>query len=261
MKKLAVLMLAAIMLFTMCACAFEEDTESSRRRKSNSTTTEVTTQEVTVPEETAQETTRETTRETTQEVTEVVELTPMRDVPYILEPPAEACIFKEPDANSKFVRAFGHQGAYTIVEERYDDQGNLWAKLKSGIGWTNLTDPFCGGPDAPLVVATYTSKQVLSGDYHLAGLYTGNEYKVNVSILAHETVYNVAIRENDMINNRVGKAVYTLEQLDPEKPIVAHLIFPGDFSSFLVTYTDAQGIDHEILLWMSMDESNFIGWF
>lgn len=261
MKKITVFILILSLMVQLSACGFlEEYFLLDKTRSDKEVTTEAT--EVELPTEVPTEApTEEQIQQTTVETTEAVELLPMTDVPYILEPPAEACVFKEPDANSKFVRSFGHQGAYTIVEERYDDQGNLWGKLKSGIGWTNLTDPFCGGPDAPKVIAAYASKQVLSGDYHLAGIHTGDQYKVNVSILAHETVYDVSIRDYDMINERVGSARYTLDQLDPEKPIVAHLAFPGDFSAFLVYYTDESGVEHEILLWMSMDDSNFIGWY
>lgn len=262
MRKIIALVLVMLLALQLAGCGlFVVDTDSERRerRRDNEKKT-VTTEATEAPTEPTEQTTEQTT-EATEAPTQPKELTPMTDVPYILNPPAEACVFKEPDANSQFVRAFGHEGAYTIVEERYDENGDLWAKLKSGIGWTNVTNPFCGGPDAPKVVATYASKQVMDGEHHLAALYTNDPYKVNVSILAHETVYRVMIRENDMINERAGKVLYNLEQLDPEKPIVAHLTFPGDFSSFLVTYEDADGVAHEILLWMSMDDSNFIGWF
>lgn len=217
------------------------------------------------PEQTQNGTTTHTPQQTppsTQlpETPPEVPVTPTTPVPYVHRPPAEACIFKEPDADSEFVQIFGNEGAYTITEERYDAQNNLWGKLKSGLGWINLTDPFCGGADAPLVVAAYASKQVLAGEYHLAGLFTDDPYKVDVSILAHEAVTNVEIKENDMINEQVGKTLYSLDRLEPGKPIVAHLTFPGDFSSYVVTYTDASNASHQILLWMSMDDSNTIGW-
>lgn len=254
MKKVTAILLLAVLLLQLCACAGVEEPGSSHNRRKQSNKTTQTTEAVT------QMPTEETT-EPVEETTEAVELTPMTPVPYVLEPPAEACIFKEPDANSEFVRVIGHQGAYTIVEERYDEDGNLWAKLKSGIGWTNVTDPFCGGPDAPLVVASYSSKQVLSGDYHVARLFTNDEFRVNVTILAHETVYNVCIAQYDMLEDKPFGTLYTLDELTPDKPLVAHLTFPGDFSAFMVYYTDADGVRGSILLWQSMDESNTVATF
>lgn len=257
MKKTIALGLLAVLLLQLCGCGGVEQTGPSRNsgRKTNTGSATLSTTEAGTEAQT------EETTGPAEETSSPVERTPMTEVPYILEPPAEACIFKEPDANSKFVQVFGHQGAYTVVEECYDENGDLWAKLKSGIGWTNVTDPFCGGPDAPLVVASYSSKQVLSGDYHLAGLYTNDEFRVNVTILAHETVYNVCIAQYDMMQEQPAGTLYTLDELTPEKPLVAHLTFPGDFSAFMVYYTDADGVRGSILLWQSMDDSNTVASF
>jgi hypothetical protein len=32
-----------------------------------------------------------------------------------------------------------HPGIYTIVEEKRDSEDNLWGKLKSGMGWIDIT--------------------------------------------------------------------------------------------------------------------------
>ena len=182
--------------------------------------------------------------------------------PYKVYLASEVCIFSKPDSQSEFVRLIVEEGVYTITEEYCDDSGFVWGNLKSGLGWVNLSDPFCGGADAPKVIAAYSSEQILSGDYHLAGVHMEDAYAVKVTILAHETVYHVRISDYNMMDEIPGETLYSLDQLDPGKPIVAHLTVPGDFSSYLVTYTDGtDGLEYSFLLWMSMDDSNTVARF
>ena len=55
-------------------------------------------------------------------------------------------VFKQPSRYSAFVQTIGLSGIYTIVEEAYDDMGNLWGKLKSGIGWVLLSEATISSP-------------------------------------------------------------------------------------------------------------------
>ena len=59
-------------------------------------------------------------------------------IPYTVKLLANTPIYKRPDLNSAFVDYVGKAGTYTIVEEALDDNGNLWGKLKSGLGWIPL---------------------------------------------------------------------------------------------------------------------------
>jgi len=63
---------------------------------------------------------------------------PTNSVPYITNIAGSVGIYQRPDWNSGFVQYVGASGLYTIVEEAYDSQGNLWGKLKSGAGWVIL---------------------------------------------------------------------------------------------------------------------------
>ena len=87
-----------------------------------------------------------------------VQSAPMHEVPYTTSLSASTAIYATPD-NSTYVRTVGQDGIYTITEEAYDSAGNLWGKLKSGLGWvllseasvsTTRTCPQCGQsePDA-----------------------------------------------------------------------------------------------------------------
>ena len=47
----------------------------------------------------------------------------------------------KPNASSGVTHIIETSTNYTIVEEATDSSGNLWGKLKSGIGWVNLSYP------------------------------------------------------------------------------------------------------------------------
>ena len=92
----------------------------------------------TAPEETQPEQT-ETTEPA---VTEPVQTIPMNDVPYTTSLGAAVSIFDGPSYDYTYVQSVGQDGIYTIVEEAYDSEGNLWGKLKSGLGWVLLEEAY-----------------------------------------------------------------------------------------------------------------------
>lgn len=71
--------------------------------------------------------------------TEPAPTEPASKVPYTMQFPASYDIFNMPGYHFRYVRDIGLTGVYTIVEEQYDEFGNLWGKLKSGIGWVQLS--------------------------------------------------------------------------------------------------------------------------
>jgi len=58
------------------------------------------------------------------------------EVPYTISLKADEVICERP--NSGYIRDVGEDGVYTIVEEAYDEAGNLCGKLKSGAGWVMI---------------------------------------------------------------------------------------------------------------------------
>ena len=78
----------------------------------------------------------EMTEPTFPEVTEPVQWE--SDTTYTVKLAAATPIYSRPDSRSAFVDYVGKAGTYTIVEEALDDNGNLWGKLKSGLGWIPL---------------------------------------------------------------------------------------------------------------------------
>ena len=67
-----------------------------------------------------------------------VEIPAMQETPYIIDLSGDTPIYEEPRFDSAFVQYVELSGPYTIVEEAYDEEYNLWGKLKSGVGWVFL---------------------------------------------------------------------------------------------------------------------------
>lgn len=71
------------------------------------------------------------------------------ELPYTVNLSADTAIYKGPSLDTDYVRSVAKNGVYTIVEESWDSVGNLWGKLKSGLGWVFLrvsstyTGPIC----------------------------------------------------------------------------------------------------------------------
>lgn len=59
-------------------------------------------------------------------------------VPYIVHLQSPIPIFELPIYDIAYLFYTAEAGAYTIVEETYDESGNLWGRLKSGAGWIQL---------------------------------------------------------------------------------------------------------------------------
>lgn len=245
MKKLLFL-LAIIILFQFCSCTtiIKKLIPSITESATEATTmpTEVPTEAPTkVPTEAP---TEAPTKAPTEPPTQAPTLTPTQNTPYLKSIPAEVCIFAQPDPDSAYTRNIGEDGVFTIVEEYRHANGDLWGRLKSGVGWVNLSDFFCDGSQLPPVTASYSSDLILSGNYHLAGLYTYEDYKVDVTFYAHETVSDFRIYDYNPVAHTSTELLYTLDMLTPQKPLVAHLKFPGDFSTFYITFTDSSNQWH-----------------
>jgi len=175
--------------------------------------------------------------------------------PYMEEIPAEACVFKSADPNSAFVQTIGDDGTFTIKEEVRGENGDLWGRLKSGIGWVNLSNPYCDGEQLPPVTISRAGKEVLAGYHHSAVVHT--EYIRKISLMAHETVTDLRIVFTNA--GEIGDTVYSQDILEPGTPLVAHLSFAGDFYGYNIHYKDANGIAHTVSIHENlMGEGNSI---
>lgn len=170
---------------------------------------------------------------------------------------ADQGIYEGPGYNYSFACIIGIAGTYTIVEEQWDSEGNLWGRLKSGAGWVNLTDIRSGSASMPLLTANYADSALLnSGNYYHCILDT-SEYMVQIAFRASATLNNVTFYSMSYANElEIDAALYSLAQLTSGKPLVVDVAFPGDMTTYGIRFTDSSGIVHYYSIYISgMDGS------
>lgn len=205
-------------------------------------TTEAPTTEAT-QEPTITETTQAPTTEATQAPTAAE---PEQGLPYLQKiPRPDQSIYDGPGYDYGFVGTVRVQGTYTIVEESTDYEGNLWGRLKSGIGWVDLTQIQSGHYESDLISANYAEEDLLRGGaYHHYS--ASQEYSIPITFRAYGVLRDVALfcYEFDDEGFKPGADLFSLPELTPEKPLVAELDFPGDMTTFGIRFRDESGISH-----------------
>ncbi|MBU5462451.1 hypothetical protein [Lachnoclostridium sp. MSJ-17] len=126
-------------------------------------------------------------------------------------------VHEKPDPTSNVTYVIDTATNYTIVDESYDEYGDLWGKLKSGVGWVNLSL-------ADMVTGYDTDTSFFNPKYHsdiktkqvgnITFLYRSqanhaddNSYSENIDSLLiteiNSTTYNVTI-DGEIIGNVAG---------------------------------------------------------
>lgn len=166
---------------------------------------------------------------------------------------ADQSIYEGPGYDYVFVGTVRERGTYTIVEEAWDYEGNLWGKLKSGIGWVDLTQIRSEAYTASLISANYADEYLLThGAYHY---YAGEktDYTVTVAFRAYGFLRDVELFAYDFSDNGLvpGDAFFTLPEWMPDMPLVAELSFPGDLSTCGIRFVDESGVTHTFSIYIS----------
>lgn len=133
-------------------------------------------------------------------------------------------------------------GTYTVAEEVPDSEGNLWGKLKSGVGWVDLSLLERENRSRPPVTVARASQTVLdSGNYHYCQA-DFSSYAYPISISAHEILRDVSFFAIDTADGyERGPALFNISCLDPSRPLVAAVSFPGSASLYGLEFTDQHG--------------------
>ena len=132
-------------------------------------------------------------------------------------------------------------GTFTIVEEAWDADANLWGRLKSGAGWVFLKseNAMVYSP----IHADYTGDMQFSSD--TVHLYNGSEteYAVNISFFPGETLRNVAFSLLDVFSGdfAVSELLCTIDELTADKTFIASVEFPGDGTTYGLSFTASRG--------------------
>lgn len=200
--------------------------------------------ETTVPVETTLP--AETVTPTTEASTEPA-ATESSTLPYLQRiDRADQSIFDGPGYDYALVGTVRERGTYTIVEEEWDYEGNLWGKLKSGAGWVNLTQIRSEDYAESLISANYADENLLlHGAYHYCPC-EETEYFVTIAFRAYAKLRDVEIFVYEWRDDGFfpGGTFFTLSEWTPDMPLVAELSFPGDLSTYGIRFVDENGVTH-----------------
>ena len=151
-------------------------------------------------------------------------------------------IFDGPGYDNFLVGTVEVSGTYTIIEEATDYEGNLWGRLKSGAGWVDLTEIRRHIQNPPVLTANFADGRLLSsGNYHY---YVGqpSEFSVTVAFRTNEILTDVTFFSMDLSEFlQKDQDLFVIDELTPEKPFVAEIAFPGDFTTYGIRFTDQRG--------------------
>lgn len=184
----------------------------------------------------------------------VVSLPPVEDGAYSLriEDP-ETMIYAGPAFLHEATALVEEAGTYTIVEEAKDSDGNTWGRLKSGAGWVCLTAP----PLAP-IYADFAPE-----DFNAWHAYWSDETD-NITAIGFtpaEKLTNVKFGLLDRFETeswQMSEVLYTMEELDPDHPFLAQVVFWGDMTTYGISFTDADGQERHFAVSISGKDGSLV---
>ncbi len=133
-------------------------------------------------------------------------------------------------------------GTYTIVEEARDDEGNLWGKLRSGVGWVNIDDA-AENAEQPLAAA-YAEENLLDDVSYEEFSSDESESSTKLIFRSNEAITDVKFSLLEIGNDgqyEVASELYALSELTSDDAFVASVAFYGDMTAYGVSFTDADG--------------------
>ena len=149
-----------------------------------------------------------------------------------------------PGHDFEIAQTLDEDGVFTIVEEVWDEHGNLWGRLKSGAGWVFLQAD--GAPLYSPIFADYADENLLRNSVHHRLIADNSEYAVHMAFFANEALCDIAFSALELTDSGMEPTatLFTLHELTPGIPMVVSAAFPGDLSAYRLTFTDASGIPH-----------------
>ena len=171
------------------------------------------------------------------------------NVPYTTRVKAPFNIFAEPGYDYTIVDTVWEKGLFTIMEEKEDEEGNLWGKLKSGLGWINLTRL---ETESKLPVrAGLIEKNELPKDYQEVIL-DDSEYMVRLAFIANENLKDLRFTSIYLSDDGiVDDTLHTFKELKEGQMFVAGVVFTGDFTTFGLEFVDVNGDTQYYAAYMS----------
>lgn len=173
--------------------------------------------------------------------TESTENVSAEDASYTLTLGTSTPIYSGPGYDYNYVQVVGQDTIYTIVEEKEDQKGNLWGKLKSGIGWVDLTYVNSAGTIKSPITGSFADDALLSSGNYQEHIVDDSEYMVKIAFQAMENLRDVAFTslQSDGDSYEVTETLYTLDTLASETFFVAGVVYYGDMTTYGISFTDS----------------------
>lgn len=152
-------------------------------------------------------------------------------------------VFDGPGYDAGYVATVREAGVYTIVEEVWDEEGNLWGRLKSGAGWVDLTH--VRSPEiAALPVSAGFAEGSLPVDAAHTFLMEDSEYTVWLAFRAYEPLMDVRFVSLALTDEgfAIDSTLYALPEMTAEQPLLTGVVFPGDMTTYGLHFRDGSGV-------------------
>ena len=169
---------------------------------------------------------------------------PEAELPYTLRiERSDVAIFDGPGYDYGYVATITEPGVYTIVAEQWDSEGIRWGQLKSGLGWIDLAAAR-ESPETqlPVVLSLADPAQMGTGAYQ-EFVAEQSDYTTYLLFTAAETLREVSLSQ--VIFDGSGETLSplcTVEELTPDRPFMAGVVFYGDLTTYVLSFTDEAGV-------------------
>ncbi len=151
----------------------------------------------------------------------------------------------------------GEEGAFTVISEITDAQGNLWGRLKSGIGWIDLTD-IRKDPAEINFTVTVTNQEKLGGMTYHRYVIT-EEYTMSLLFRVNKKITDISFFSIDTsVTETKGEEHFRLQSMDSNMPLVVDLAFFGDMTTFGISFKDESGKIYTYSIYDSLRDGTII---
>lgn len=175
---------------------------------------------------------------------EPVPAEPEAELPYTLRSErSDVAVFDGPGYDYGYAATITEPGIYTIVAEQRDSEGSRWGQLKSGLGWIDLAAARESPETQPPVVLSLADPSQMGTGAYQEYVAEQSDYTTYLLFTAAETLREVSLSQ--VIFDGSGETLSplcTVEELTPDRPFMAGVVFYGDLTTYVLSFTDEAGV-------------------
>ena len=152
---------------------------------------------------------------------------------------ADVQVFDGAGYDFGYVTTITEPGAYTIVAEAQDAEGNSWGKLKSGLGWIDLDRALEPVETQPPVTVSYADPALLGTGAYEEFAAEESEFTSYLLFTPLEPITDVTLSLASYLGAEEMEPLSAWDSL--EKPLMAAVVFYGDMTTYVLSFTDGAG--------------------